>query len=76
MDVRTEDAAGTGLSGVTFNINGSLASRPGSVTARKRNGRGTVTVVQQPSRDNDYTAIVKVFDPASGADDYEVDITW
>ncbi len=75
-DVQTEDAAGTGLSGVTFNINGSLARRPGSVTARKRNGRGTVTILQQPSRDNEYTAIVQVFDPAGGADNYEVDITW
>ncbi len=75
-DVQTEDAAGTGLSSVSFNINGSLARRPGSITARKRNGRGTVTVLQQPSRDNDYTAIVQVFDPGGGADNYEVDITW
>ena len=76
FDVRTEDASGTGITGVTFNINGSLANRPGTVTARKRNGRGTVTILQQPSRDNDYTAIVQVFDPNGGADDYEVDITW
>lgn len=75
-DVRTEDAAGTGISNVSFNINGYLARRPGSVTARKRNGRGTVTILQQPSRDNDYTAIVQVFDPGGGADNYEIDISW
>ena len=75
-DVQTQDASGTGISNVTFNLNGYLAGRPGIVGARKRNGRGTVTIIQQPTRDNDYTAIVQVFDPKSGADDYEVDITW
>ena len=75
-DVQTQDAAGTGLSGVNFNINGYLARRPGSITARKKNGRGTVTVTQQPSWDNDFTAIVQVFDPSGGADNYDVDINW
>lgn len=75
-DVQTEDAAGTGISGISYDINGYLARRPGSVTVRKRNGRGTVTVLQQPSRDNDYIAIIQVFDPSGGADGYEVDISW
>ena len=75
-EVQTQDASGTGISDVNFNINGSLASRPGTVTARKRSGRGSVTVKQQPSADNDFTAIVQVFDPGGGADNYEVDITW
>jgi hypothetical protein len=75
-EVQTQDAAGTGLSSVSFDINGYLARRPGVVTARKRNGRGTVTVLQQPSWDNDFTAIVQVFDPSGGADNYEIEITW
>jgi hypothetical protein len=75
-DVQTEDASGTGISNVDFSINGSLARRPGTVTARKRSGRGSVTVTQQPSWDNDFTAIVQVFDPGGGADNYDVDITW
>ena len=75
-DVESRDMSGTGLSNVRFDINGYLANRPGSVTARKRNGRGTVTIIQQPSRSNDYTAIVQVFDPGGGADNYEVEIDW
>lgn len=75
-DVQTQDASGTGLSGVSFDINGYLARRPGSVTARNRSGRGTVSVLQNPSWDNNFTAIVQVFDPSGGADDYEVDINW
>ena len=75
-DVQTQDAAGTGLSNVNFTINGYLARRPGSVNAQKRKGRGTVTILQQPTWDNDFTAIVQVFDPNGGADNYEVDISW
>ncbi len=75
-DVQTQDAAGTGISNINFSINGYLARRPGNVRASKRNGRGSVSVLQQPSWDNDFTAIVQVFDPSGGADNYEVDISW
>ncbi len=74
--VQTEDASGSGLSGVTHNLNGVLARRPGRVNVRKQNGRGTVTVLQQPTWENDFTAIVQVFDPDSGSDNYEVEIRW
>lgn len=76
IDVQSIDDSGTGLSGVSHDITGTLARRPGSVTVRKRSGRGSVTVLQQPSRDNDYTAIIQIFDPSSGSDDYEIDISW
>lgn len=75
-DVQSQDASGTGLSSVSHNINGYLARRPGTVSAYKRKGRGTVTVLQQPTWENDFTAIVQVFDPQGGADNYEVDISW
>ena len=75
-EVESQDAAGTGLSNVSFDINGYLARRSGSVTASKRNGRGTVRIIQQPSWDNDFTAIVQVFDPGAGADNYEIEINW
>ena len=75
-NVQTQDAAGTGLSNVNSSINGYLAHRPGSVNAQKRKGRGTVTVLQQPTWDNDFTAIIQVFDPNGGADNYEVEISW
>ena len=75
-DVESIDESGSGLSNVSFNINGYLASRSGNVTVRKRRGRGTVTVLQQPSRNNDYEAIIQIFDPDGSDDDYEVEITW
>ena len=75
-DVDSIDESGSGLTNVNFNINGYLASRPGNVTVRKRRGRGTVTVLQQPNRNNDYEAIIQIFDPDGSDDDYEVEITW
>lgn len=75
-DVQTYNVSGNGVSNVNFNINGSLAYRPGTVNVRKRDGRGSVTVLQQPNRGNDYTAIIQVFDPDGGADNYDLEINW
>ena len=47
-----------------------------SVSVRKRSGRGRVSVVQQPNRSNNYTAIVKIDDEKGGADDYEIEMEW
>jgi hypothetical protein len=40
------------------------------------NGRGDVHVIQQPSRRNDYTAVVRVSDPRGGADAYRISAWW
>jgi hypothetical protein len=47
-----------------------------TVSVRKRNGRGQVSVVQQPNQSNNYTAIIKIDDDKSGADDYEIEMAW
>lgn len=75
-DVQTNTIAGSPVTDANFSINGYLAYRPGTVNVRKRNGRGSVTVLQQPSRENDYTAVIQVFDPDGGADNYDIEITW
>lgn len=75
-DVDSVDESGSGLRNVDFNINGYLASRNGNVSVKKRRGRGTVTVLQQPNAGNNFEAIVQVFDPDGGDDDYELEINW
>ena len=75
-DVDTQDVATGRLSNVNFNINGYLARRGGTVSVRKTRGRGTVTVLQQPNEDNDFTAVIQVFDPDRGDDDYELEVNW
>lgn len=74
-DVQTQTVSGP-VTGANFNISGYLARRNGTVTARKRNGRGTVTILQQPNADNDFVAIIQVFDPDRSDDAYDVEITW
>lgn len=47
------------------------------VKLAKKVGRGTVSVVEGPSPDNDYTLTVKIDDgPQSGADWYEFTVSW
>lgn len=74
--VETQNISGAALSGVSHNITGYLAYRPGSVNVRKIRGRGTVSVLQQPNASNDYVAIIQVLDPDRAAGDYELEITW
>jgi hypothetical protein len=53
-----------------------LPRRDGVVTVSVDRGRGQVDVVQQPSRANDYTTIVRVRDPRAGADEYRLAAYW
>ena len=48
----------------------------GTLAVRVEDGRGAVDVVQQPRRENDWTAIVRVRDPRAGADRYRLTATW
>jgi hypothetical protein len=74
--VRSEIVSGSPLVGDSFTINGYLAARPGSVRVRKLNGRGNVTIIQQPSLENDFTAIIQVVDEGGGPDNYQLEILW
>lgn len=67
---------GNPLTGVDYDLQGYLAGRNGSVRVRKRDGRGTVTILEQPSRQNDYTAVIQIFDPKGGDDKYEIEVDW
>ena len=75
-DVTSFAQSGRSLTNVSFDIDGYLARRVGTVSVRKRDGRGTVTILEQPSRQNDYVAVIQVFDPKSNDDNYELEITW
>ncbi len=75
-EVWEETLSGTPTFGATFNIQGYLAASPGSIRANKRNGRGDVLVIQQPSMANGFVGIVQVRDPSGGADQYDIDISW
>ena len=53
-----------------------MPTRNVQVEVTKKKGRGEGRVIEQPSRDNDYTAVVQILDDASGAKEYELEIFW
>lgn len=67
---------GTPYGDGTTNFNGILPDRQVNVRVNKIDGRGDVRIIQQPSRFNNFTAIVEISDPKGGARDYEVEIYW
>src|SRR5205085_3302409 len=73
--IYAENVSGNGVQTNNQNVNGALPRRATTVTARRTNGRGDVTVIQQPTRSNNYTAIVQVYDRKGGADNYSVEIS-
>jgi hypothetical protein len=74
IEVRT--IGGSEYSDANYNFTSPLPRRRVTVNAIKLKGRGEVRVIQQPSRDNDFTAVVQVRDSGGGAREYELEVTW
>lgn len=72
---QVETIGGTPYYDAVSNFTASLPRRT-NVTVTKRRGRGEIFVEQQPSRNNDYTAVIRIRDPRGGADTYEFDLSW
>ena len=53
-----------------------LPARRVNVTLTVRRSRGEVILEQQPSRENNYTAIVHIRDLKGGASVYEFELSW
>jgi len=75
VDYRT--LSGKALRNVRANLlSGGLPRRDVQVVVSDESGRGTVSVVQQPSSSNGYTAVIRVYDPRPGYGDYRFDVSW
>ena len=75
VDYRT--LSGKSLKNVRANLlSGGLPRRDVQVMVSDASGRGTVSVVQQPSSYNGYTAVIRVYDPRPGYGDYRFDVSW
>ena len=71
-----ETIGGTAFDNSIPNFTASLPSRRVNVTLQVKRGRGEVFIEQQPSRENDFTAVVRIRDPKGGPSDYEFDLVW
>jgi len=75
VEVRT--LGGSEYNDANYNFTSPLPRRRGvNITVNKLNGRGDVRVLQQPSRDNDYTAVVEIRDTKGGAKQYDIEVVW
>lgn len=75
-NIETRTVSGTSYNNETFSFTSSLPTRNVTVDVIKKSGRGSVRVIEQPSRDNDYTAIVQILDEDGGAKEYQLEISW
>lgn len=57
-------------------VRGGLPRGDVQVFVTDQNGRGSVSVVQQPSSYNNYTAVIRVYDPRPGYGRYDFDVSW
>ena len=58
------------------NFSNSLPNRRVTVRLTDKRGRGEIFIEQQPSRENDFTAIVRIRDTKGGASDYSFTLEW
>lgn len=71
-----ETIGGTAYYDSQPNFINSLPNRRVTVRLTQKRGRGEIFIEQQPTRDNDFTVIVRIKDPRGGASDYEFELQW
>lgn len=71
-----ETIGGTAYYDAQPNFTNSLPNRRVTVRLTEKRGRGEVFIEQQPTRENDFTTIVRIKDPRGGASDYAFTIEW
>ena len=71
-----ETIGGTPYSDSQPNFFNSLPNRRVTVSLTMKRGRGEIFIEQQPSRENDFTAVVRIRDTRGGASDYEFELQW
>jgi hypothetical protein len=75
-NITSNTLAGRDYGSGVFSFTSALPRRNVSVEVIKKAGRGDVRVIQQPSRSNDFTAIIEIVDDQGGAKEYQLEIFW
>jgi hypothetical protein len=71
-----ETIGGTAYYDAQPNFFNSLPPRRVTVRLTQKRGRGEIFIEQQPSRENDFTAVIRIKDSRGGAADYEFELQW
>ena len=75
-DVRTQTLSGKSAANVNAQMFGRLPTERSVFVNVTKRGRGRVRVVQQPRPFNNYTAVVRIYDPQPGAGHYRFRLEW
>lgn len=76
LSVETKTLSGRAMAEGNFSFTAKLPDTDKTVSVTKVEGRGKVNVIQQPTSENNYTAIIEVHDDRGGASDYLLNIWW
>jgi hypothetical protein len=71
-----ETVGGTPYYNAQPNFSASLPPRRVTVRLNVKRSRGEVYIEEQPSRENNFAAVIRIKDPRGGASDYEFELSW
>ncbi|HEX7335426.1 MAG TPA: hypothetical protein VF290_28290 [Pyrinomonadaceae bacterium] len=71
-----ETLGGTPYYDAQPNFENSLPNRRVTVRLTDKRGRGEILIEQQPSRENDFTAVIRIRDTRGGASEYSFTLEW
>lgn len=74
--VQVEDISGRGVTEDSYRFTSALPYQPLQVSLIETSGRGEIALIEQPTRQNDYSVAVRIRDPQSGASRYAFTLTW
>ncbi|HLA94467.1 MAG TPA: hypothetical protein VK612_02015 [Pyrinomonadaceae bacterium] len=75
--IETRTISGTAKPEGIYSFTSPLPERAVVVDLIRKKGRSKqVRVIRQPSADNDFTAIVEIYDDGGGAKEYQLEIFW
>ncbi|MEO8622485.1 MAG: hypothetical protein ABI625_15545 [bacterium] len=72
----TNSAESSLRSRARFTVSSAIPQREGTIRVETNAGRGNVEVVQQPTAQNGYSAVIRIVDDEGGADTYRVTAYW
>jgi len=75
-EITTHTLTGETAREVHSSVTDGLPARAARVELIVREGRGDVSITQQPNSSNGYTAIIRVRDPQTGFGHYDFDVNW
>jgi hypothetical protein len=71
-----ETIGGTAYYDAQTNFSASLPPRRVTVKLNVKRARGQVFIEEQPSRENNFAAVIRIKDSRGGASDYEFELSW